>query len=181
MFINYFFLQTKRTPTKRLTFTERAQRESEELVRNMGGSLELEGGRRTRSSTRGTPIRNQTSIETPPTKRTRKAADKDGSTTPSSKAQGRGRGRKLLSGNVDTILTSSTTAIDTAMIIDSVNINTNQNNQDKSLNIAVEIKKQQNDVDKEDVAIMVSSDEHITSINLEEEKPQVDDVKVILI
>lgn len=44
----------KTTPSKRkLTSTERALAESEELVKSLGGSVE--GGRRTRSSTRGVP------------------------------------------------------------------------------------------------------------------------------
>ncbi|XP_033245795.1 proteoglycan 4-like isoform X1 [Drosophila miranda] len=60
----------KRTP-KRRSFIERAQRESEELVRTMGGSLELEGGRRTRSSTRGTPTRAAETVTPPPNKKAR--------------------------------------------------------------------------------------------------------------
>ncbi|XP_037945996.1 E3 ubiquitin-protein ligase RNF12-B isoform X2 [Teleopsis dalmanni] len=74
----------KRTPSKRRSFVERAQKESEELVRNMGGSLELEGGRRTRSSSRGTP----THITPPPIKKAKVSP-----ATP--KTPGRGRGRKL--------------------------------------------------------------------------------------
>lgn len=52
------FLQVEsspKTPSKRkLTSTERALAESEELVKSLGGSTE--GGRRTRSSTRGVPL-----------------------------------------------------------------------------------------------------------------------------
>lgn len=74
----------KRTPTKRLSAVERAQRESEELVKTLGGSLDIEGGRKTRSSTRGTPSRTNAVNTPPPTKRAR------GTGTPK-----RGRGRKL--------------------------------------------------------------------------------------
>ncbi|XP_030369496.1 neurofilament medium polypeptide [Scaptodrosophila lebanonensis] len=78
----------KRTP-KRRSFIERAQRESEELVRNMGGSLELEGGRRTRSSTRGTPTRGAETVTPPPSKKAR--------TSPAvAKSGGRGRGARKL-------------------------------------------------------------------------------------
>lgn len=43
--------QSKATPSKRLSNAERARLESEQLVKALGGSLE--GGRRTRSSARG--------------------------------------------------------------------------------------------------------------------------------
>lgn len=78
----------KRTP-KRRSFIERAQRESEELVRTMGGSLELEGGRRTRSSTRGTPTRAADAVTPPPSKKAR--------TSPATtKSGGRARGARKL-------------------------------------------------------------------------------------
>ncbi|XP_041449591.1 LOW QUALITY PROTEIN: cell surface glycoprotein 1 [Drosophila obscura] len=76
----------KRTP-KRRSFIERAQRESEELVRTMGGSLELEGGRRTRSSTRGTPTRATEAVTPPPSKKART------SPTTATKSGGAGKGR----------------------------------------------------------------------------------------
>ncbi|TMW52709.1 hypothetical protein DOY81_002232 [Sarcophaga bullata] len=80
----------KRTPTKRMSFIERAQKESEELVRTLGGSLELEGGRRTRSSTRGTPTRSAT-VSTPPPPKKSRNSPASGASTPTR----RGRGRKL--------------------------------------------------------------------------------------
>ena len=82
--------QAKRTPTKRMSFIERAQKESEELVRTLGGSLELEGGRRTRSSTRGTPTRS-TAVSTPPPPKKSRNSPASGASTPTR----RGRGRKL--------------------------------------------------------------------------------------
>lgn len=81
----------KRTPSKRMSFVERAQKESEELVKNMGGSLELDGGRRTRSSTRGTPTRASATPTPPPAKKAR-TSPANASSTPS---RGRGRGRKI--------------------------------------------------------------------------------------
>nr|XP_014092567.1 neurofilament heavy polypeptide isoform X1 [Bactrocera oleae] len=81
----------KRTPSKRMSFIERAQKESEELVKNMGGSLELDGGRRTRSSTRGTPTRASAASTPPPAKKAR-TSPANASGTPS---RGRGRGRKI--------------------------------------------------------------------------------------
>lgn len=81
----------KRTPSKRMSFIERAQKESEELVKNMGGSLELDGGRRTRSSTRGTPTRSSAASTPPPAKKAR-TSPANASSTPS---RGRGRGRKI--------------------------------------------------------------------------------------
>lgn len=80
---------TKRTPSKRLSFIERAQKESEELVKNLGGSLELEGGRRTRSSTRGTPTRSAIVATPPPVKKAR--ASPATSVTPTTPRRGRGR------------------------------------------------------------------------------------------
>lgn len=85
----------KRTPSKRLTAVERAQRESEELVKTLGGSLDIEGGRKTRSSTRGTPSKSSVVHTPPPTKRAR------GSGTPK-----RGRGRKLETAIEDEVKTS---------------------------------------------------------------------------
>lgn len=85
----------KRTPTKRLSAVERAQRESEELVKTLGGSLDIEGGRKTRSSTRGTPSRSTVVQTPPPAKRARGAA------TPK-----RGRGRKLETSIEEEIKTS---------------------------------------------------------------------------
>lgn len=150
----------------------------------MGGSLELEGGRRTRSSTRGTPVRNQTPIHTPPSKKkARKTIDnKDGQSTPSLKGQGRGRGRKLISGNVDPTLTPSTTAIDTAIIVDPVNISENENNQNEFRDITGETTNQQNNADKQDDVNVDSSDVHISSINSVkvQQNPKVD-VKVIFV
>ncbi|XP_011179319.2 neurofilament heavy polypeptide [Zeugodacus cucurbitae] len=81
----------KRTPSKRMSFIERAQKESEELVKNMGGSLELDGGRRTRSSTRGTPTRASAASTPPPAKKAR-TSPANASSTPS---RARGRGRKI--------------------------------------------------------------------------------------
>lgn len=49
------FLQKKtpaRTPSKRKSKLEREREESEEIIKSMGGAVE-EGGRRTRSSARG--------------------------------------------------------------------------------------------------------------------------------
>lgn len=55
----------------------------------MGGSLELEGGRRTRSSTRGTPTRVAETVTPPPSKKAR--------TSPATtKSGGRGRGARKL-------------------------------------------------------------------------------------
>ncbi|XP_053962158.1 uncharacterized protein LOC128865812 isoform X2 [Anastrepha ludens] len=85
------YFQVKRTPSKRMSFIERAQKESEELVKNMGGSLELDGGRRTRSSTRGTPTR-ATAVSTPPPAKKARTSPANASNTPS---RGRGRGRKI--------------------------------------------------------------------------------------
>jgi Domain of unknown function (DUF4775) len=48
-----FFPQTKRTPSKRKSKLEREREEAEEILKNMGASVEIEGGRRTRSSARG--------------------------------------------------------------------------------------------------------------------------------
>ncbi|CAD6991218.1 uncharacterized protein LOC101449255 isoform X1 [Ceratitis capitata] len=81
----------KRTPSKRMSFIERAQKESEELVKNMGGSLELDGGRRTRSSTRGTPTR-ASAVSTPPPAKKARTSPANASNTPS---RGKGRGRKI--------------------------------------------------------------------------------------
>ncbi|XP_055922984.1 anti-sigma-I factor RsgI5 [Eupeodes corollae] len=86
----------KRTPSKRLSAVERAQRESEELVKTLGGSLDIEGGRKTRSSTRGTPSRSNVVHTPPPTKRSR-------ATTGTPK---RGRGRKLETAIEDNLKTS---------------------------------------------------------------------------
>lgn len=55
----------------------------------MGGTLELEGGRRTRSSTRGTPTRSAETVTPPPNKKAR--------TSPAiTKSGGRGRGARKL-------------------------------------------------------------------------------------
>lgn len=55
----------------------------------MGGSLELEGGRRTRSSTRGTPSRAADAVTPPPSKKAR--------TSPATaKSGGRARGARKL-------------------------------------------------------------------------------------
>lgn len=55
----------------------------------MGGSLELEGGRRTRSSTRGTPSRVADAVTPPPNKKAR--------TSPATtKSGGRARGARKL-------------------------------------------------------------------------------------
>lgn len=55
----------------------------------MGGTLELEGGRRTRSSTRGTPTRSADTVTPPPSKKAR--------TSPAiAKSGGRGRGARKL-------------------------------------------------------------------------------------
>ena len=75
-----------------MSFIERAQKESEELVRTLGGSLELEGGRRTRSSARGTPTRTVT-VSTPPPPKKSRNSPASGASTPT--RRGRGRGRKL--------------------------------------------------------------------------------------
>lgn len=85
----FYFSQVKRTPSKRMSYIERAQKESEELIKNMGGSLE-EGGRRTRSSTRGTPTR--ATVTTPPPAKRSRASPASGASTPT---RARGRGRKL--------------------------------------------------------------------------------------
>lgn len=91
-FLFYFLLiQVKRTPSKRMSYIERAQKESEELVKNMGGSLEIEGGRRTRSSTRGTPTRAVATSTPPPAKKAR-TSPASGASTPT---RPRGRGRKI--------------------------------------------------------------------------------------
>ncbi|XP_067615365.1 neurofilament heavy polypeptide isoform X2 [Eurosta solidaginis] len=74
-----------------MSFIERAQKESEELVKNMGGSLEIEGGRRTRSSARGTPTR-ATAVSTPPPAKKARTSPANAGSTPS---RGRGRGRKI--------------------------------------------------------------------------------------
>lgn len=68
---------SKRTPSKRKTFIERAQAESEELIKSFGLSPDA-GGRRTRS-TRGTPTRNPAVQSETPAKKPR--------------ASGGGRGR----------------------------------------------------------------------------------------
>lgn len=63
-----------KTPSKRkLTSTERALAESEELVRSLGGSTE--GGRRTRSSTRGA---SSTPTPPPPPKKPRVSTPRRG-------------------------------------------------------------------------------------------------------
>lgn len=51
---NNFFQKktTARTPSKRKSKLEREREESEEIIKSMGGAVE-EGGRRTRSSARG--------------------------------------------------------------------------------------------------------------------------------
>lgn len=154
------YLQKKRTPSKRLTFTERAQRESEELVRTMGGSLELEGGRRTRSSTRGTPAQSRvettpTNITPPSAKKPRKSSDnKEGATTPSShKAQGRRRGRKL---NVNSGLSSSddSTAIDHNTDANDLPLNNvKENDKDEKESRLVVQNNEQNDEKDADVVM----------------------------
>lgn len=59
----------------------------------MGGSLELEGGRRTRSSTRGTPTRAGDTVTPPPSK---KARTSPASATKASGGAGKGRGARKL-------------------------------------------------------------------------------------
>lgn len=81
---------TKRTPSKRMSIIERAQRESEELIKNMGGSLDVEGGRRTRSSARGANAPSTPSTP-PPAKKAR--------TTTTTPRRGRQKKNELLEVN----------------------------------------------------------------------------------
>lgn len=96
-----------KTPSKRkLTSVERALKESEELVRQMGGSTE--GGRRTRSSARGgTPV-------TPPTPPPKKARV----STP------RGRGRKAKDEDEQPAAAAATEEIETpaAPVVEAVGL-----------------------------------------------------------
>lgn len=73
----------KRTPSKRKTFVERAQAESEQLLKSMGIAIEEgKAGRRTRSGgARSSPV---VHVESP--------AKKAKTATP----KGKGRGKKLL-------------------------------------------------------------------------------------
>lgn len=83
-----FFWQPKRTPSKRKTTLERAQAESEQLLKTMGGNIELEGGRRTRSSSKGTTPSTKDAATPPPAKKARN--------TPATPTSGRrGRPKKL--------------------------------------------------------------------------------------
>lgn len=64
----------KSTPSKRLSSFERARAESEELLKALGGTLE--GGRRTRSSSR--PVAPPQAAASPPAKKSRASTPRRG-------------------------------------------------------------------------------------------------------
>jgi len=78
----------KSTPRKRsrLSLAEKVKRESEEVLKQMGSSIDIEGGRKTRSSTRNSGAK--TPATPPPTKRSK-------ASTPSTSSARRGRPKKL--------------------------------------------------------------------------------------
>lgn len=80
----YFSAQPKRTPSKRKSALERHKAEAEEVLKNMGASLELEGKRRTRSSLKAST---SPTVATPPPAKKAKTSPTT-ATTPSR------RGRK---------------------------------------------------------------------------------------